>query len=105
MEILQLLPTVSSSTKVFVTIFSDELLQTSIDLVSILRNNNINTDINLDSDLRLDKQLKYANKKSIPYVVIIGPEEVASGKVVLKDMKTGEQFKLTQEELVNKLCK
>lgn len=105
MEILQLLPTVSSSTKVFVTIFSDELLQTSIDLVSILRNNNINTDINLDSDLRLDEQLKYANKKSIPYVVIIGPEEVASGKVVLKDMKTGEQFKLTQEELVNKLCK
>lgn len=86
------------------TIFSDELQQASINIASILRNNNINTDINLDNDLRLDKQLKYANKKSIPYVIIIGPEEADKNVVKLKDMKTGEQEELTIEAVIKKLC-
>jgi len=105
MEELGLFPDIKTTTKVLVTIFEKTLLNQSQNITQFLRKNKINTDLYSDPSLKLDKQLKYANKKSIPYVVIIGPEEVASGKVVLKDMKTGEQFKLTQEELVNKLCK
>ena len=105
MEELGLFPDIKTTTKVLVTIFEKTLLNQSQNITQLLRKNKINTDLYSDPNLKLDKQLKYANKKSIPYVVIIGPEEVASGKVVLKDMKTGEQFKLTQEELVNKLCK
>ena len=103
MKQFNLLPNKTTCTKVLVTVFSNELIKKSILIVNELRNNNINTDINLDIDLRLDKQLKYANKKSIPYVVIIGPEEVVSEKVVLKDMKTGIQLKISKDELVNKL--
>ena len=90
-------------TEILVTIFSSELTNKSIDIAEDLRKNNINVELYLDNKTKLDKQLKYANKKSIPYVVIIGPEEVEKGIVVLKDMRTGEQFKLTQKELVNKL--
>jgi len=87
-------------TEILVTIFSSELTNKSIDIAEDLRKNNINVELYLDNKTKLDKQLKYANKKSIPYVVIIGPEEVEKGIVVLKDMRTGEQFKLTQEELL-----
>ncbi len=103
MEELGLFPDIKTTTKVLVTIFEKTLLNQSQNITQFLRKNKINTDLYSDPNLKLDKQLKYANKKSIPYVVIIGPEEVAKGVVVLKDMKTGEQLKLTQEELVNKL--
>lgn len=103
MKLLNLLPNEITSTKVLVTVFSDDLLKKSISIANELRSNNINTDINLDTNLRLDKQLQYANKKGIPYVVIIGPEEARNNVVKLKDMKTGEQKELNIEELVKKL--
>jgi len=52
---------------------------------------------------KLDKQLKYADKKGIPYVVIIGPDEAKKNIVKLKNMKTGEQTELNIDELVIKL--
>ena len=52
---------------------------------------------------KLDKQMNYANDKKIPYVVVIGGDEMASGKLTLKNMSTGEQEKLTIEEVINRL--
>ena len=86
-------------------IFEKILLNQSQNITQLLRKNKINTDLYSDPNLKLDKQLKYANKKSIPYVVIIGPEEVKNNVVKLKDMKTGEQTALTTKELISKLCK
>ena len=91
-------------TKTLVTVFDISLFNNSLIIADRLRKNNISTILYPIPNEKLDKQLKYANKKNIPYVVIIGPEEVVSGKIVLKDMKTGEQFKLSKEELVSKLC-
>ena len=50
-------------------------------------------------NIRLDKQLKYADQKGIPFVVIIGPDEAKNNKVALKNMKTKEQKILSFEEL------
>ncbi len=102
MKQLGLLPKKTTSTKVLVTVFSEDLLEKSLIITSQLRNNGINTDI--VNDFKLDKQLKYANKKGIPYVAIIGPEEVKNNVVKLKDMKTGEQKNLNQQELIKFLC-
>ena len=52
---------------------------------------------------KLDKQMNYANDKKIPYVVVIGGDEMASGKLTLKNMSTGEQEKLTIEEIISRL--
>jgi len=71
--------------------------------MNVSRNNNINTDLYSDPNIGLNKQLKYANKKGIPYVIIIGPEEEKNGMVVFKDMKTGEQQKLTIKEIIKQL--
>ncbi len=90
----------STITKTLVTIFDKSLFNNSLIIADQLRKNNISTILYPILNEKLDKQLKYANKKNIPYVIIIGPEEVANGKVVLKDMKTGEQKELTLEEVI-----
>jgi histidyl-tRNA synthetase len=92
MKELKLIVKKNTNTKVLVTIFSPDLLKKSNEIATILRNNNINTDIVLDPTLKLDKQLKYADRKGIPYVVIIGSEEAAKNYVTLKNMKTREQI-------------
>ena len=86
-------------TKVLVTIFSEGLFRNSIALATQLRQSNIETELYLDPAVKLDKQLKYANQQEIPYVIILGPDEVAKNVVILRDMKTGEQKEISQEKL------
>jgi histidyl-tRNA synthetase len=68
----------------------------AVNLVKNLREKKIPTEIYLGKNLNLDKQLKYADKKGIPYVIIIGPNEVAKNIIKLKNMKTGEQIEFSQ---------
>ncbi|MEM2984430.1 MAG: histidine--tRNA ligase, partial [Candidatus Jordarchaeaceae archaeon] len=82
----ELIPTLPTETKVYVTIFSKELQNEAFDLTKQLRDAGINTSQSLETE-KLDKQLKYADRKGIPYVAIIGPEEKKKGVVKLKDMK------------------
>jgi histidyl-tRNA synthetase len=51
----------------------------------------------------MKKQLDYANKKKIPYVILAGENEMKEGKLTVKDMQTGEQNVLTWEEIMKKL--
>ena len=48
----------------------------------------------------MKKQMSYANAKQIPFVVLAGENEMAAGKVTLKNMESGEQTLVTVEELV-----
>lgn len=54
---------------------------------------------------KLVKQLDYADRKRIPFVVLIGSEELAAGQVTLKNMTTGEQERLAFEEALNRIVK
>ena len=49
----------------------------------------------------MKKKMKYADKWNIPYVIIVGEEERKSGLYSLKTMKTGEQVKVTLDDIVN----
>lgn len=55
--------------------------------------------------VKIKKQMGYANDKQIPFVAIIGENEMKENLILLKDMCTGEQQKITLEELIEKLCK
>jgi histidyl-tRNA synthetase len=90
-EKLGLVPKKPTTAKVLITVFDENLSDQSLEVATKLRNENINTDLYPDTNTRLDKQLKYANKKGIPWVIIIGPEEAKDKKVILKNMQTGEQ--------------
>ena len=95
---LNLFPKKSTSTKVLVTIFSKDFIEKSIKVAAFLREKNINTELFLNPEKKLDKQLKYADKKGIPYVLILGEEEVKKNVVKLKDLKTGSQKEFSLEE-------
>ena len=87
---------------VLVCSMSEKYLDDSLRLSSILRNNNISTDLYPDNP-KLKKQLQYANNNDIPYVIIIGEDEVTSKLFTLKDMETGSQEKLGIDEIISKV--
>ena len=68
-------------------------------LLGEVRKSGINGEIYPSSE-KMKKQMSYANAKSIPYVVLVGSEEMQSGKLTLKNMDSGEQERLTIEELI-----
>ncbi len=91
---LKLWPKVSSRPQVLVTIFAPQFKGESLKLSQALRDALIATEVYLDPKDRLDKQLKYADKRGIPYCLIVGDEEVKNKVAVLKDMSTGDQESL-----------
>ena len=87
---------------VLVCSMSEKYLDDSLRISSILRNNNISTDLYPDNP-KLKKQLQYANNNDIPYVIIIGEDEVTSKLYTLKDMETGSQEKLGIDKIISKV--
>ncbi|MCL4417028.1 MAG: His/Gly/Thr/Pro-type tRNA ligase C-terminal domain-containing protein, partial [Actinobacteria bacterium] len=100
---LKLFPDDLSITKALVTIFSPQFKEKSIEISSQLQSNNISTELYLDEKAPLDKQLKYANQKQIPYVLIIGQEEAEKNVVTLRNMNTREQKTTSLEEIIAEL--
>ena len=79
-----------------------EDLSIPIKLATKLRNNEIKTEIYLN-DKKLKAKFKYADKLQIPYVIVIGEDEINNNKFKLKDMLTGEEQETSMEELVTVL--
>ncbi len=75
-----------------------ENLEEPIKLATKLRSMGINTEIYLN-DKKLKAKFKYADKLEIPYVIVMGEDEIKSGEITLKDMKTGEEEKLPIDEV------
>jgi histidyl-tRNA synthetase len=65
-----------------------------------IRKSGINAEIFPDS-AKMQKQMTYANKKAIPFVVLAGESEMQAKKLTLKNMTTGEQSSVSSEELIN----
>jgi histidyl-tRNA synthetase len=51
----------------------------------------------------MKKQMTYANNKNIPFVVLVGDNEINKGVLTVKDMVSGDQSEMTFDELLNKL--
>lgn len=102
---LKLIPNTQTQAQLLITIFSGEQLGDALALTARLRAEGMNTEIYMDPDAKLEKQLKYADRKGIPYVVIQGPEEVDKGVVKLKNMQTKEQEELSVDQVIDKLTK
>lgn len=99
MDALNLFPDELFTIKALVTAFSPELLGKSIEVCDVLSKANIGQELYVDENAKMDRQLKYANQKGIPYVVIIGPKEAEKNSATVKNMKTGEQKTVKLEQL------
>ncbi len=76
--------------EVLVTVFSPELLAESLKLLSELRGSGLHCELYYDAD-PLGAQIRYALKKGIPTLVILGPDELAAGEVAVRDLQTKSQ--------------
>lgn len=75
-----------------------EDLSVPIKLATKLRNNGVKTEIYLNNK-KLKAKFKYADKLQIPYVIVIGEDEIANNKFKLKNMETGEEKELSADEI------
>lgn len=85
--------------KVLIILQDSAYIDTAISLCADLRKGGVNCDI-YHKDGKFKAKMNYANKIKVPYVVIIGEDEVASGRFTLKDMNSGTQQQLSSAELV-----
>ena len=90
------------STRVLICHIDAASLRYGLKVLSALRNAGIGAEIYPD-EARLKKQLDYANKRSIPHAIVIGPDEIASRLLVFRDMALGSQEKKPLEAILEQL--
>ncbi len=89
----------SSTTKVLFTNFGPAEEKYCLNLLTILRNASINCELYPDNK-KMQKQFEYADKKKIPFVCIVGSNEMETGVLSLKNLTTGVQEKVTIQQLI-----
>ena len=92
-------PESAETTKVLFVNFGEKEEAYCLPMLSKLRASGINAEIYPDS-AKMKKQMNYANKKDIPFVVLAGESEMAAQKFTLKNMESGEQTLVTSEDLI-----
>jgi histidyl-tRNA synthetase len=98
-KMIKLSPT---PTQVLVAFFDQETFKSSLTIASQLREAGIAA-LFYPEKVKLDKQLKYADRKGIKYVIIIGPAEAKTEKLVLKNLDTGHQETLSPNQAIQKV--
>ena len=82
--------------------FGDKETSYCLPIAAKAREAGIRTEVFPDAT-KMKKQMAYANAKQIPYVALAGDNEIAEGKITLKDMTTGEQVLVTPDELIARI--
>ncbi len=91
-----------SISKVLVISMNEEQIGYALDVATTLRNANINTEVFLE-DKKIKSKFKYADKLNIPYVAVIGEDEMKTNTVTLKNMESGDQKSLLLDEVIKEI--
>ena len=103
MEELAVFPrNIDVSSKVLLLNFGENESEYCLKLLKELRKNKINSELYPSND-KIKKQMNYANNKGVQFVIMVGEDEIKSGKLTVKDMKSGEQSKWSISEIITKL--
>ncbi len=103
LEALNLFPeTITNTVKALFINFGEAEALTCMKAIKVLRSKNINVELYPD-DAKMKKQLNYANKRNINYVVLVGESELASNTFTLKNMQSGEQQNVSLDSLTKTL--
>ena len=93
---------IATSTQVLIIPFDDEAFNYALSVLQKLRNAQIKSELYPDV-VKMKKSMKYANDKNIPFVILIGSNEIETNNLSFKNMETGEQQNLTIEQIIEKL--
>lgn len=100
LEELALFPTdQQTTTKILITTFDEEAEAYALKFLQQLRNAGINAELYPES-AKMKKQMSYADSKKIPFVAVIGSDEIATNLLTFKNMDSGEQQKLSIEQII-----
>jgi histidyl-tRNA synthetase len=103
MEELGMGPGRRTVTEVFVTIFSPETAGDALRLASELRSAGLKVETHLELGDKLGKQFKYADQKGIPLAIVLGPDDLARGEVILKDLRSGDQRSIARSDVTQEI--
>ena len=95
---------IKSTRPVIICVFEQIKFEKYIDILNKLRESNISSEI-YPNEGKLKKQMEYANKIGSPAVILYGDNEIKSGKVTLKNLKTGNEISVKAEDLVDEIKK
>jgi histidyl-tRNA synthetase len=102
LERANLFPKAIQGAKAFIATVQEGVRAEALKLAQSLRENGIPTEIEL-KERNLSKQLEYANSVAIPYVIVLGPQELQSGIVKIKNMATRTEIEVSRADLVSRL--
>jgi len=104
LEIHRLIPEhLFRSSGVMIAVFDEVPYQEYLKLAAELRQNNIPCTVFMGRGSKLKKQLGFAGKKNFPLVLIVGPDEIAAGKVVIRHMAAAEQYTIGRSGYIDKV--
>ena len=92
----------TNTLKVLIITYDQESFNRGLELLNVLRDSSISSDI-YPAPVKMQKQMKYANDKQVPYVILVGTEELNTGKFTFKNMSSGGQQNLSETEILNVL--
>ena len=103
MEELDLFPKdIDTNTKVLITNFGEKEEIYCLNILKELRDSGISSELYPDSS-KMKKQMNYADKKGVEFVIMIGENELKSGKISVKQMSTGNQKETTVSEFIREI--
>jgi histidyl-tRNA synthetase len=94
-------PFSATGTRVLIVNFGGNELNHAIRIAGLLRGKGVNAEIYPDA-VKMKKQFSYADSRHIPEVLIAGADEMSAGEVTLKEMTTGNQVRLSLEDLMKR---
>jgi histidyl-tRNA synthetase len=94
---------VAASTKLLFVTFGEAEQNYCLPLLAQVRKAGINSEIYPDASAKMKKQMSYADDKKIPFVILVGSDEMQSGMLSLKNMQNGEQEKKTIDDIIKSL--
>jgi len=97
-----LMPDMTSTTEVYVAVLGEGTMDAASRLAQQLREEGVNVELDI-TGRKIDKQIRTAVKKQIPYVLFVGESEIAKQQYNLKDTVTGEEESLAFERLVTRI--
>lgn len=103
LEELNLFPeSTATGTRVLISNFDKDAERYALPVLQHLRRSGVAAEL-YPSSAKLKKQMSYADDKCIPYVILIGSDEMQTGELTLKDMQSGQQQKLTLQAIIDLL--
>jgi len=98
LETYKLLPQTESASQLYICVMNDNFTGYAQDLAQNLRTRGVKASVDY-SDKKIGDQIKYADKNKIPFVIIIGENEVKTGKLKIKELATGKETEVTEDKI------